>query len=155
MIENAPNGSVGEFVAIVNQPDEPKGRAAAPRAWGLTGRALRWRYCAPRGLARLVGCAHPGRVRHRTDPRFRYLARSLPRFRINGLRLLLEPSGRRRTPIQNDGESAALFCWAMFVLIFLGWGSWAVDRILARRREVNASEPTPATDPGSATLIEA
>ena len=58
-------------------------------------------------------------------------------------------------PIQNDGESAALFCWAMFVLIFLGSGSWAVDRILARRREVNASEPTPATDPGSATLIEA
>lgn len=60
-------------------------------------------------------------------------------------------------PIQNDGESAALFCWAMFVLIFLGSGSWAVDRLLARRREEATPEPAPATatDTDPASLVDA
>ena len=56
-------------------------------------------------------------------------------------------------PIQNDGESAALFCWAMFVLIFLGSGSLAVDRLLARRREVATPEPAPA-EPAPATASD-
>ncbi|MGX7728268.1 DoxX family protein [Rhodococcus sp. 2H158] len=42
-------------------------------------------------------------------------------------------------PIHNDGESAALFCWALFVLIFLGEGSWSVDRVLLDRRDAAAS----------------
>ncbi|NHE64819.1 DoxX family protein [Rhodococcus sp. D-46] len=37
-------------------------------------------------------------------------------------------------PIQNDGESAAMFCWALFLLVFVGPGTLSVDRVLQRRR---------------------
>lgn len=37
-------------------------------------------------------------------------------------------------PIQNDGEPAALFCWAMFVLVFIGGGAFSLDRAWHRRR---------------------
>ncbi|WP_055534395.1 DoxX family protein [Streptomyces graminilatus] len=36
-------------------------------------------------------------------------------------------------PIQNDGELAAAFCWAFFLLVFTGSGAFGVDRILAKR----------------------
>ncbi len=50
-------------------------------------------------------------------------------------------------PIQNDGESAALFCWAMFVLIFIGSGALSIDRILERRRRTAAEAgPSPSGD---------
>ena len=36
-------------------------------------------------------------------------------------------------PIQNSGEGAALFCWAMFLLVFTGSGAFGLDRLFARR----------------------
>ena len=36
-------------------------------------------------------------------------------------------------PIQNQGELAAAFCWAFFLLIFTGSGAFGVDRLLAKR----------------------
>ncbi|MFD4294437.1 DoxX family protein [Rhodococcus sp. NPDC058505] len=47
-------------------------------------------------------------------------------------------------PIQNDGEPAALFCWAMFVLVFIGGGSFALDRVVRRGR--GAAGPDPRVD---------
>ncbi|WP_249353245.1 DoxX family protein [Rhodococcus sp. Q] len=39
-------------------------------------------------------------------------------------------------PIQNDGESAALFCWAMFLIVFLGSGAFSIDGVIRRLRGV-------------------
>ena len=36
-------------------------------------------------------------------------------------------------PIQNQGELAAAFCWAFFLLVFTGSGAFGVDRFLAKR----------------------
>ncbi|OAH16408.1 DoxX family protein [Streptomyces jeddahensis] len=36
-------------------------------------------------------------------------------------------------PIQNGGEPAALFCWAMFLLVFTGSGALGLDRLFASR----------------------
>ncbi len=36
-------------------------------------------------------------------------------------------------PIQNQGELAAAFCWAFFLLIFTGSGAFGVDRLFAKR----------------------
>ncbi|MDO0915309.1 DoxX family protein [Streptomyces sp. DT2A-34] len=36
-------------------------------------------------------------------------------------------------PIENQGEGAALFCWAMFLLIFTGSGALGLDRLFAKR----------------------
>jgi|GEM_PF-993258 len=41
-------------------------------------------------------------------------------------------------PIQNGGESAALYCFAFLMLVFTGGGAWAADDL--RRRGV--SDPT-------------
>ncbi|MFI9820841.1 DoxX family protein [Streptomyces sp. NPDC052013] len=43
-------------------------------------------------------------------------------------------------PIENSGEGAAMYCWAMFLLIFTGSGALGLDRLLARR--------TPAQEEG-------
>ena len=51
-------------------------------------------------------------------------------------------------PIENHGESAALYCWAMFLLIFTGSGAFGLDRLLARRasaRDGRHAERTPVT----------
>ncbi|MFE0470650.1 DoxX family protein [Streptomyces sp. NPDC058947] len=40
-------------------------------------------------------------------------------------------------PIQNNGEGAAIYCWAMFLLIFTGSGAFGLDRLLRR----GAAEP--------------
>jgi putative oxidoreductase len=37
-------------------------------------------------------------------------------------------------PIQNGGESAALFCWGFFLIAVFGAGVWSVDHLLATRR---------------------
>ncbi|WP_051309899.1 MULTISPECIES: DoxX family protein [Thermocrispum] len=37
-------------------------------------------------------------------------------------------------PHQNGGLAAALFCWAMLVLVFIGPGAWALESVLARAR---------------------
>lgn len=44
-------------------------------------------------------------------------------------------------PIQNDGETAALFCWALFLLVFIGPGRLALDSLIVR----NGDEPTAST----------
>ncbi len=51
-------------------------------------------------------------------------------------------------PIENHGESAAIYCWAMFLLIFTGSGAFGLDRLLARRasaRDRRPAEHTPVT----------
>ena len=35
-------------------------------------------------------------------------------------------------PIENNGESSVLYCWAFLLLIFTGPGAFALDRLLAR-----------------------
>ncbi|MGV9670519.1 DoxX family protein [Gordonia sp. NPDC003504] len=35
-------------------------------------------------------------------------------------------------PIQNDGDSAALFCWSLLLLVFIGSGRWALESVLFR-----------------------
>lgn len=35
-------------------------------------------------------------------------------------------------PIQNNGELSAIFCWALFLMIFLGGGALSLDRLIAR-----------------------
>ncbi|PZT69595.1 DoxX family protein [Streptomyces sp. SW4] len=49
-------------------------------------------------------------------------------------------------PLQNNGEGAALFCWAFLLLVFTGSGAFGVDRLLARRgsgEQRTAEERTP------------
>ncbi|GAA2803778.1 DoxX family protein [Streptomyces showdoensis] len=36
-------------------------------------------------------------------------------------------------PLQNSGESAALFCWAFLLLVFTGPGALALDRLFGAR----------------------
>ncbi|MEU9730217.1 DoxX family protein [Streptomyces sp. NPDC048002] len=52
-------------------------------------------------------------------------------------------------PIQNSGEGAAMYCWAMFLLIFTGSGAFGLDRLFARRSPAPGEPavertPTPA-----------
>ncbi|GAA1433308.1 DoxX family protein [Streptomyces thermospinosisporus] len=44
-------------------------------------------------------------------------------------------------PIQNDGEGAAMYCWAMFLLIFTGSGAFGLDRLFARRTSGQEQQP--------------
>ncbi|EMF55739.1 MULTISPECIES: DoxX family protein [Streptomyces] len=43
-------------------------------------------------------------------------------------------------PVENGGEGAALYCWAMFLLIFTGSGALGLDQFLARRQASSASK---------------
>ncbi|MFI2435583.1 DoxX family protein [Streptomyces sp. NPDC018693] len=36
-------------------------------------------------------------------------------------------------PVENGGEGAVLFCWAMLLLVFTGSGALGLDQLLARR----------------------
>ncbi|MGW6565063.1 DoxX family protein [Streptomyces sp. NPDC054975] len=38
-------------------------------------------------------------------------------------------------PLQNNGESSALFCWAFLLLVFTGPGALALDRVFGGARE--------------------
>lgn len=42
-------------------------------------------------------------------------------------------------PIENEGDSAALFCFALLLLLFTGPGKFALESVLARRT-ASASE---------------
>ncbi len=49
-------------------------------------------------------------------------------------------------PMENMGEAAAMYCWAMFLLIFTGSGAFGLDRLLAKRsgaRGRTAADQTP------------
>ncbi|MER7488885.1 DoxX family protein [Streptomyces sp. NPDC126497] len=48
-------------------------------------------------------------------------------------------------PIENNGEKAALFCWAMFLLVFTGSGAFGLDRLLARRSSANGERKAERT----------
>ncbi|MDT8913381.1 DoxX family protein [Amycolatopsis sp. PS_44_ISF1] len=45
-------------------------------------------------------------------------------------------------PIQNGGEPAALFCWALLVLVFTGPGRFALGRALAGRPAGTRTAPS-------------
>ncbi|MEU4801475.1 DoxX family protein [Actinosynnema sp. NPDC023587] len=42
-------------------------------------------------------------------------------------------------PIQNNGELAAVYAWVFLLLVFTGPGSWALDKVIAARRQHNTS----------------
>ncbi|MFC6092819.1 DoxX family protein [Saccharothrix sp. BKS2] len=42
-------------------------------------------------------------------------------------------------PIQNKGELAAVYSWVFLLLAFTGPGSWAVDNVIAGRRQEQAT----------------
>ncbi|MFI8304684.1 DoxX family protein [Streptomyces sp. NPDC085927] len=51
-------------------------------------------------------------------------------------------------PLQNSGEGAAMYCWAMFLLVFTGSGAFGLDRLFTRRHgprtaEQRTAEQTP------------
>jgi putative oxidoreductase len=46
-------------------------------------------------------------------------------------------------PLNNGGETAALFCWSFLLVAALGPGRWSLDYALSRRR-TRAAVPEPA-----------
>ncbi|MEU6945488.1 DoxX family protein [Streptomyces sp. NPDC046316] len=44
-------------------------------------------------------------------------------------------------PLQNGGESAALFCWAFLLLVFTGPGALALDRLFGARAKQAGERP--------------
>lgn len=52
-------------------------------------------------------------------------------------------------PLRNGGELAALFCWAFFLVVVLGPGSWALDTVIRRRREGSGDTVAVDRDRGS------
>lgn len=47
-------------------------------------------------------------------------------------------------PLQNSGEGAAMYCWAMFLLVFTGSGAFGLDRLLTRCNGTRTAEQRPA-----------
>ncbi|MFC8359668.1 DoxX family protein [Streptomyces griseorubiginosus] len=47
-------------------------------------------------------------------------------------------------PIENGGEAAAMFCWALLLLVFTGSGAFGLDQLFAKR---SAEERKPAVEP--------
>ncbi|MET7904760.1 DoxX family protein [Streptomyces sp. NPDC005355] len=43
-------------------------------------------------------------------------------------------------PLQNGGELAAMFCWALLLIVFTGPGPWALDRLLGSAPESATAE---------------
>ncbi|MET9529773.1 MULTISPECIES: DoxX family protein [unclassified Streptomyces] len=42
-------------------------------------------------------------------------------------------------PIENGGEAAVFFCWALLLIVFSGPGALAVDRLITDRRAARAA----------------
>ncbi|MFT3660169.1 MAG: DoxX family protein [Gordonia sp. (in: high G+C Gram-positive bacteria)] len=57
-------------------------------------------------------------------------------------------------PIQNDGDSAALFCWALFLLVFIGPGRLALSSLISDRND-DADTPPTAKDSSKETEPDA
>jgi len=55
-------------------------------------------------------------------------------------------------PIQNDGESAVLYCFAFLLLVFAGGGAWALDNV--RTRRATPAPPSPAESEAAAPASE-
>ncbi|MHC0432940.1 DoxX family protein [Streptomyces sp. O3] len=49
-------------------------------------------------------------------------------------------------PIENGGEAAALFCWALLLLVFTGSGAFGLDRLLGRDTGTTAAAGAPASE---------
>ncbi|MEU8778354.1 DoxX family protein [Streptomyces sp. NPDC048606] len=49
-------------------------------------------------------------------------------------------------PIQNHGESSAMFCWAFLLLVFTGPGAFALDRLVGSRAGAGAGDREPAAE---------
>lgn len=43
-------------------------------------------------------------------------------------------------PVENGGEAAALYSWAMFLLIFTGSGALGLDQLFGKRQAASADE---------------
>ncbi|MDA2890584.1 DoxX family protein [Mycolicibacterium sp. BiH015] len=54
-------------------------------------------------------------------------------------------------PIQNDGETAALYSFAFLLLVFTGGGAWALDNLRVRRRFSSARPTGKANDSAPAS----
>ncbi|MGW2176758.1 DoxX family protein [Streptomyces sp. NPDC001732] len=54
-------------------------------------------------------------------------------------------------PIQNNGEPAAMFCWAFFLLIFTGPGALALDQLFSRGG-VESSDADAREKPSAVTV---
>ncbi|MFE0190570.1 DoxX family protein [Streptomyces sp. NPDC059008] len=52
-------------------------------------------------------------------------------------------------PIQNGGESAAIYAWAFLLIVFTGPGTWALDRVFFGTREQEAA-PSAQREPSAA-----
>lgn len=50
-------------------------------------------------------------------------------------------------PMANGGEAAAMFCWALFLLVFTGSGALGLDALFARRAEAKRN-------PGASTKAQ-
>ncbi|MGW5850495.1 DoxX family protein [Streptomyces sp. NPDC055254] len=44
-------------------------------------------------------------------------------------------------PLQNGGESSAMFCWAFLLLVFTGPGAFAAERLFGARTAGRGSDP--------------
>ncbi|MEV7168491.1 DoxX family protein [Streptomyces sp. NPDC093224] len=47
-------------------------------------------------------------------------------------------------PLQNNGESSAMFCWAFLLLVFTGPGAFAADRLFGSRAGSRAGDDATA-----------
>lgn len=52
-------------------------------------------------------------------------------------------------PITNNGESAAMFCWAFLIIVFTGPGRFAVDNIFNSRTGIDAPRAVPVGHPSA------
>ncbi|MGW2922175.1 DoxX family protein [Streptomyces angustmyceticus] len=52
-------------------------------------------------------------------------------------------------PIQNGGEASAMFCWAFLLILFIGPGAWALDRVFFSEGE-RAPAPAAHQEPSAA-----
>jgi putative oxidoreductase len=53
-------------------------------------------------------------------------------------------------PVENGGEGAALYCWAMFLLIFTGSGALGLDQLFARRQATSSDKTARSKAPVAA-----
>jgi putative oxidoreductase len=57
-------------------------------------------------------------------------------------------------PLQNGGETAAMFCWSFLMIAALGPGPWSVDALLRRRQSAPdvEAEASLAENPAKVTV---
>ena len=57
-------------------------------------------------------------------------------------------------PIQNDGESAVLYCFAFLLLVMAGGGAWALDNVLGRRTSSPQSPVSDESEHSAADMVQ-